>query len=486
MKYLFAIILTILLAATGLNHWSQPEVRSEKPILYWVTNANEVRERQVEVFYEWLRENGYPEMEIRLDSSNRDISKKLIQGVSGVGADIIDMGNDEPWLLYSTGMLTDLSDLAAKHGFVPEATWQGKRPSIVIEDTQVGFPKGATVQMYFVNAGLLERVGMEPPPGQWDHATFEALGREFVKRANPPGERRTIFFADNANRRIMRRSMGLSEYNERMTRCTLDDPRSVETYRKLHRWIFEDRILPTPADLDFYAKGDTITSRNQLFVREQFAMVTNGRFAMIQLRAHPELRLTVREPPHGHFRNSLFGSASTAIYANSDKKELAAYLLEFFTSERFNMTVVEGADALPPVPNYTEIDAFRRPVRYPNEWEVHAPFADAAREIGINITVSPYVLPYVVNRIERNSWQSLISGAMTPEEAAADAAARTNRQIQENILKDRALRMRYEKDVRVQAAIDRTRAEGRPVPREWVTNPFYQKYYEHRGWFASR
>ncbi len=136
MKYLFAIILLILLAATALNHISRPDVRSDKPILYWVTSTNEARQQQVKQFHQWIEDNGYPPMELRIDSSNRDISKKLIQGVSGVGADIIDMVRDEPWLLESTGMLEDLTELAAQHGFGPDKTWEAKYPSVIINGAQ--------------------------------------------------------------------------------------------------------------------------------------------------------------------------------------------------------------------------------------------------------------------------------------------------------------------------------------------------------------
>lgn len=482
MKFLFAIIFLILLAATALNHISRPEIRSDKPILYWVTNSNAARERQVEQFHQWLKDNDYPEMEIRIDSSNRDISKKLIQGVSGVGADLIDMVRDEPWLLQSTGMLEDLTELAAEYGFEPNETWDAKRPSIVINGTQYGFPRGASAQMYFVNVGLLEEHGMAPPPKTWDHATFEKMGKEFVRRANPPGERQTIFFADIVNRQIMRRSMGLSMFNESLTRCILDDTRSVETYRLIYKWMFEDRILPSQSDLDFFAGSDTVTSRNQLFARGRYALLTNGRFALIQLRDYKDLRLVAREPPHNHFRNTLFGSASTAIYARSEKKELAAYLLKFFTSERYNMQIVQDADSLPPVPRYTEIEAYLRPPDYPNEWEIHEPFAEAARSIAVNVSVSPFILPYIVVRLSREAWQSLISGSMSPEEAAKDLTARINRQMDRNISEDPNLKKEFDRLKQQQREIERLRMEGKPVPLDWIENPFYKKYYLFRGW----
>ena len=42
-----------------------------------------------------------------------------------------------------------------------------------------------------VNVDTFRRVGMEPPPREWNFETFERIGKEFVRRANPPGERQT-------------------------------------------------------------------------------------------------------------------------------------------------------------------------------------------------------------------------------------------------------------------------------------------------------
>ena len=87
MKYILLSIFVALGIATAIDYSSRSTVQSEVPILYWVTNISSARVKQVELFHEWLQEKGYPEFELRLDSTNSDASKKLIQGVSGVGAD---------------------------------------------------------------------------------------------------------------------------------------------------------------------------------------------------------------------------------------------------------------------------------------------------------------------------------------------------------------------------------------------------------------
>jgi len=92
------------------------EAAPDKPVLYWVTNVNDARKRDVELFHGWLEEKGYLEFELRLDSTNNNASKKMIQGVSGVGADLITMSREEPWLLSAAGMMEDLTPYREKHG----------------------------------------------------------------------------------------------------------------------------------------------------------------------------------------------------------------------------------------------------------------------------------------------------------------------------------------------------------------------------------
>lgn len=140
MKYILLSVFGLLVLATIADRLSRQPDESDVPVLYWVTDASPARLAELELFYVWLEENDYPRFEIRLDNTNKDISKKLIQGVSGVGADIISMARDEAWLLHATGMMEDLVPLAQKHGFTVDETWPAAAPTFLIDGEQVGFP----------------------------------------------------------------------------------------------------------------------------------------------------------------------------------------------------------------------------------------------------------------------------------------------------------------------------------------------------------
>tara|TARA_R110002111_G_scaffold164347_1_gene230523 strand:+ start:788 stop:2248 length:1461 start_codon:yes stop_codon:yes gene_type:complete len=482
MKYILLSIFVALGIATAIDYSSRSTVQSEVPILYWVTNISSARVKQVELFHEWLQEKGYPEFELRLDSTNSDASKKLIQGVSGVGADIISMARDEAWLFHATGMLEDLRPWAEKHGFTLDKTWAASAPSFMIDGEQAGFPRGISTQTLFLNIELFEKYGIPLPSLRWTLDEFEKTAKAFVEAANRGKDPRDrIFFCDIMNVATLRRGMGRSAMNETMTRATLDNPESIKVIKLINKWTNEDRIMPTQADLDFFAGSDTGTSRTQLFLRHRYALLTGARYTLVQLREHPEMKMEIRMTPYESFPNVLMGTGSVGIYKNSKHKELAAYLLEFFASDKYNMNVVRSADAIPPIPAYSTMEEYLHPPEFPGEWQIHSETADLMK-FAIIPEASLFILPTAFNRIESEYRLAALAGIYTPEEGMARAEASVNREIDQHVAADPQMKTKYEKLLKDQETIERLRAAGELVPAHLITNPFYQVYYRERGW----
>lgn len=482
MKYVLLSIFVSLCVATAIDRSTRTTVQSEIPVLYWVTGINAARVKQVSLFHQWLERKGYPKFELRLDSTNSDASKKLIQGISGVGADIITMARDEAWLFHSTGMMENLLPYAEKHGFTLDKTWSAAAPSFMIEGEQVGFPRGNALQIYLLNVKLFEKFGVPLPSTRWTVEEFEQTAKAFVAAANEGRDPRDrIFFCDLINISVLRRGMGRSVMNETMTRATFDNPESIRAIKLVHKWVYEDRIIPTQADLDFFAGSDTNTSRIQLFLRDRYALLTGARYSLVQLREYSDLKLEARMIPFETFPNTPLGTGSVGIYKKSKHKELAAYVLEFFTSEEYNMSVVRTADSSPPVPYYSTVEEYLHPPDHPEEAQIHAEIA-ALMEHAITPTASPFILLSAFNRIEAEYRLAALAGIYTPEEAMARAEKFANRDIERNVEADPNLKARYEQQLKNQTTIERLRAEGKPVPTHLITNPFYQRYYQERGW----
>ncbi len=488
MKKLFAGVFAVLCVATIGTVLTKPSAVEEVPMLYWVTDSNPARTLQLERFHAWLEKDPTrPKMIMKVDYANRDVSKQIIQGVSGVGGDVMDIWSPSGNVHYfnEIGILEDVTEWGRFLGFSPDKTYAAIRPELVIGDRQFMFPCNVTVPMYWVNKDTFAKHGMETPPRRWTLDEFEAVGREFVRRANEGLPYHKYFLADYVDPRVIAWSLGLDRFNETLTRCTLDDPRYVETLSLVRKWTYEDRILPSAADTaSFSSEAGYLGLTLQLFDSGNFAMIWRGRYALIQLREFGAMNFSVSEPPHGGFPNSSTGSRAAGIYAGSKNKDLAKYFLAFLASEDYNTTIVEDADALPPNPEFTKTEAYRRPKAHPNEWGCHEVFSDAAATIAVPVSHSPFVSTKDVNRSRRSGTEGFMTKPRlySAEEEAARAARRINGKIQQSLRERPKLRTLYEKLVARQKEIDARRAAGQKVPLDWLENPFHRKYYRAQGW----
>ena len=336
-----------------------------------------------------------------------------------------------------------------------------------------------------MNVDTFERYGIEVPSRRWTIEEFERIGREFVAAANPPDATSPVYFTSYIPRKPMRRSLGASYFNETLTRCTLDDPRNIELMQRLHQWVVVDGLAPSrEAEQAFDVDGSGFRLKTALFHRGNYGMLYLGRWALILLRELEPVQLAAIETPHGGFPNIDINVGGVGVYAGSKQPNLAASFLGFLTSERYNMLVAETGDSLPPVPQFTENETYRRPADHPNEWGAHEVFAESARYIGIGQPSSPYVLSSLTLRIEVDAYDSMIAGRLTPEASAREAAWRINREIDITLASNPALQTGYDEAVARQARIDGLRAAGEPVPANLIDNPFHLRYYEHQGWLA--
>jgi hypothetical protein len=116
-------------------------------------------------------------------------------------------------------------------------------------------------------------------------------------------------------------------------------------------------------------------------------------------------------------------------------------------------------------------------------------FAATAPEIGIAYARSPFVqtgtLYRPVTGIDSQVVDAVEAGRLAPEDAGRVEAARIDAEIELNVRADAKLRRQYDELVKVQAKIDALRAQGKPVPAAWITNPFHRVYYKAKGWLAE-
>lgn len=500
MKWIFAAALVLLIAAGAATTLTEPDLRSDVPVLYWVTDRNPARLEQVDLFHQWLIDEGHttaegiPKLELRLDIATRDPtnSKKIIQSVAGVAGDLMDCDIGQ---MHTLGVLRDVTGDATELNFGLDQTYPALGPMLTRDGRQYGFPCNIDINSIWSNVKTFEKLGMDPPPRNWSVEQFEAIGREFVKRANTPGQRQTAFFmntlGDWQGRWMfiaMIRSRGVSLFNETMTASTADDPRVAAMLGKFYQWTYIDHLMPTGAEVSSLSSaagyGGPALSH---FEMGNYGMIIAGRWALIQMRRFqdpPTVQVSYFPVPEGGFTNDLISARFAAVYKGSDHPELAVLFLSFLASDPYNQQIVENADALPPGPAFAETEAYKNPQDYPNEWGIHKPMSDTARDRAIAKAMSPFiseglVVRYMTQAIEKTLAEPPLA---TPEEAARVMAEAIDHEIGLTIRESTRLKVKYDQLVETQKKIDAYRAEGRPVPLEWITNPFHRRYYLHMGW----
>lgn len=497
MKFFFSFLFMVLGLASLAIWGTAPDMRSEVPVLYWATDPNPARYDQIALFHQWLVDEGHvtpeggPLFELRLDTASGNEAKKIIQGVSGVAADILD---GDAIMFQSIGFIADMTDPAKRLGFDMRHTYAALENSLTVDGRQYGFPCNVSVIGFWANVDTFERYGMPPPPRSWDVETFERIGREFVTRANPPGERRTVFFSSAPRAfqgvrfaHILMRGEGADSFNETLTACTLVDGRFAWVLEKLHQWTYEDQLFPTAADeASFAGEAGYGGAGFSLFNSGNYGMLIIGRYILIRMRELQEPpRLSVSMFPATHFPNAVIGARVASVYAGSPHPELAALFLAFLASEPYNQSIVHTADALPPNPAFTRTEEFLRPIAFPNEWGAHEVPAEAAESIALGLPYSPYIPFLVVAREMNRALEAVMANLMTPTEAAEAAERRINEEMARGLQESPRLREQFERERALQERIDARRAEGQPVPRDWLKNPFHRRYYETHGWLAD-
>ena len=543
MKYIFSVCEVILLLAGMAIHLTAPEVQNEVPVIYWVIDPAPARGEQIALFHRWLMKKGYgeeltlrtmqdldafrrrnwspalieaitkgnadgpkvwdegvterdlpiavrvPAVEMRLDAASNDLNKKLVQGVSGVAGDVIEAysGGKQMQYLAAAGMLADVTESARRLGFGPDQTYPALAPALFVDGRQYAFPRNPAQVMYWVNKETFEKAGQPLPPSRWTIEEFEKRGKAFVDAANKPGQQQMVFFADRACKIELRRSMGLSMFNETLTRCTLDDPRNARAMELIHKWTYTDHILPSAADkASFETEGGWGGASFQLFKSGRYALFASGRWALMLFRKFGAMQLAVVEPPHAGLPNTILSGGQSTVYRASPHREYAELFLAFMASEDYNMQIVRDGDGLPPNPKYTDNELFRRPPDHPNEWGCHEAYVNAAKDIAIVQSFSPFVLPVTVERYDTMAEEEVMNDRATPQDAANRCAERVNEEIQRTLRESSGLRKRYEELAGLQKKIDQRRSRGEKVPIDWIRNPFYQTYYLKMGWAEAK
>src|SRR5690625_149868 len=179
MKYLFSITTLVLILASIFTYFTSPDSTSEIPVIRWTTDANPARTVQINEFEKWLVENehttedGKPVCRVKIDSANNDISKLIIQGVSGVGDTILQISHSSRLQqLQAVGLVKNVTAAGKKMGFSPATTWPAIAPQLQIEGKQYMYPANVAAPLLWVNKQTFAKFNQPLPPKRWSFKEF--------------------------------------------------------------------------------------------------------------------------------------------------------------------------------------------------------------------------------------------------------------------------------------------------------------------------
>ncbi len=480
MKLLFVICAVILSGLTILAVETLPERRSNAPLLWWTSDANPARGPQIKAFEEWMVKKGYGPVDMELDSATLDSMKVIIQSVSKVGSDVIDVyGAHRLHEYVVAGVLLDVTDLAKEYGFGPDKTYASVWDSISVDGRQYTFPCNVGGSTIIVNRALLERENLPLPKYDWTWDEFLQWCLK-VRKVDSNG-RVTRYAMMPFGASYLWFNNGGSIFNETMTRCVLDSPQVLEATRFYYDLMFKHKVIPTATTVKSRSAAAGYGGGNPQWIGNEWAVgMAIGRFGLIRLREFKNFKPDVALLPYKVIPVSIVGARSAGINAYGKNPRLAARFLQYLADKEYNQIIVKDADGLPPSPSATTTPAFLTPAEYPNEHGAHEKFSRAVKEYGAGWECSPFINSNTVMRILRRRTQGLDSQSRPMEQTLRIMTDEINREMRLAVGRDDKLKPRYQKACELQKKIDQLKKEGKPVPMEWISDPML-RYFRRAG-----
>lgn len=437
MKFLFSIILSILIILSFVAWYLKPDDANADKRLVWVADENYIRVEQVELFNQLN-----PENELTLDSASQGpdagkgdksggVEKIAIQCLAGLGPDVLDVyGRWQLQTYVDAGMILDITEEANKRGFGLENTWPQIRSSLSIDGRQYGYPGNVTGTVLFYNKAVFEKLGVNyPPNGEWKWEDLVDLSQKLTIKNNEGERTFGVIGVDYYNLLIQNDA---SIFDEDGLKCVFDSERAVEAIQFYYDLMFKYNVMPTPAQLEAMScEGGWAGGKFKWFASGKVGMIYGGRWMMVLFRRYPELRVGATHLPFKRVDTCKVNTRFSAINKNSKNVAGAYKFLGFLSGPDFSKHLLKVADSMPGNPIYTEDDSFLHDDEFPEEDFNHI-FPEAIRK-GKSLETCKLMNPFIASRIISRHLDLMTSGVKTPSEMCRDATDEINQKIKKNL-----------------------------------------------------
>ncbi|MBD3391302.1 MAG: extracellular solute-binding protein [Chitinivibrionales bacterium] len=452
--FALAVLLSVVASVTQSNEITEGVVCT----LVWATDDNPARKEQMELFREWHLKRYHEPIDIRIDPSNYDRSKVVVQSLSGAGPDLFDYFSHQNLERYiASGIILDVTDIANEKGFNKETVWKGVWPSFVGSDgRQYAFPDNVCNYLLIYHKDMFDEAGVPYPSNDMTWSEFLELAKK-LSFVRPDGTRQyALLMVDPL---IMIMQNGGELFTPHGTECILNSTAAAEALQFYRDMRFKHKIMPTPADLASMATAGGWGSGNlNMFATMNFATVKAGRYwfigferdtrQMMEQGKEPPYNLGVAEVPYFTRRYDLGGARCTGVSRTSKNVKYAVRFLEFLASEPFNNQINRTYDALAPVKEYCRGDSgwdiADGPDPLPGLEAADDPIWAEAMAHTHEWQSSPFIPPYRVGMLWNEAKELFDADVVTPQEAVDMFARLVNEEMSRNIEKDPELKAEYD------------------------------------------
>jgi ABC-type glycerol-3-phosphate transport system substrate-binding protein len=442
MKYVFLAGLFVFL---GLYAFATLTLRPEtggEVVLRWATDPNPARDRQSEDFAK-----ANPGFQVVTETG--DPTKLLVQCATGVGPDVMDLSESMMHSMVQAGLLMDLTDLAAEHGFDPLKTYPAIRDALGVDGRQYRFPANVNVQAVLYNRAIFDDHGVPYPKPDWTWDDFVVAARAILETPSKSG-RTHIPVAHHSPHDFFSELLvarGGRYFSEDGLQSRMDSPAAIAAFQDYHDLIFKHHVLPTPEQsVAMSSQGGWGAGGINWFAAGDAAMIIIGRWFIVQAANFPELQdnLGAARLPRmpGQPSRGFTRARGVGVNAKTKNPEAAVRFLMHLNSPEYGRSIVEDGDSLPPNPGMAKDGAGLANTSVPDR-AFHQVFVDAIGD-AVPLDTSPFVDAGQTQRWVQESLGRIENRVATPEQAAKELASELNRAIARNIERQPELRARAE------------------------------------------
>lgn len=409
-------------------------VRPGVTVLRWATDPNPARKIQSALFAK-----GNPGLDVEVDPGlGGDQTKLIVQCATGTGPDIIDTDLGGMQTLVRAGILLDLTPHARKMGFSPDRTYPALADALTVDGRQYAFPDNVWANAIVYNKRIFDDHGVPYPRADWTYEDFVAAGKKirFTKGKSGTTHLAVANWYSTWFVQDLLAGCGARYFSDDGLHCRLGEPAAIEAMQRFHDLMHVQRVLPSAAELaNLSAQGGWGSFGLTTFFDERAAMISIGRWLLVQLGNYPHLKgvLGAAPLPRSGRRPSrgMGGTRCAGINAKGRHATEALAFLAYLASAPYNALIAKDGDSLPPNPHVA-----RSGRDLVNAWAPDPAFHQVfigAMERARSVDYSPYVDPNLVIRWLDERVGKVENKLLTPADAMRGLAAEVDAEIARNL-----------------------------------------------------